>query len=137
MGNPRTAAGPQAPVRDVMAQVTISVSAADTLTSVAEHLAENDIGALPVMVGAQLRGIVTERDLIRAMAEGADPDEERAGEWMTTDVESVGPDTPIEVATGAMVDGGVRHLPVLDGERLVGMLSVRDLLTAHASFPEA
>ena len=55
---------------------------------------------------------------------------------MSVQVEHVAPDVPIEVATARMVEGGIRHLPVIDGERLVGMVSIRDLLAAHASFPE-
>jgi CBS domain-containing protein len=136
MGNPRTAAGPQAPVRDVMASVTIEVGLTDTLTAVAELMAENDVGALPILAGGRLQGIVTERDLVRAMADSADTDAERVSDRMTIEVESVPPDTPIEVATGRMLQGGIRHLPVVDGERLVGMVSIRDLLTAYATFSQ-
>src|SRR5687767_8609727 len=112
MGNPRTAAGPQAPVRDVMASVTIEVGLTDTLTAVAELMAENDVGALPILAGGRLQGIVTERDLVRAMADSADTDAERVSDRMTIEVESVPPDTPIEIATGRMLQGGIRHLPV-------------------------
>lgn len=134
MGNPRTAAGPEAPVRDVMASVAIDVSLTDSLASVAELMVENDVGALPILAGGSLKGILTERDLVRAMAEGTDPDEERVGERMTVQVESVSSTTPIERATELMLQGGIRHLPVVDGEKLVGMLSIRDLLTAYATF---
>ena len=136
MGNPRTAAGPQAPVREVMASVTIEVGLTDSLAAVAELMAENDVGALPIISGGTLRGMVTERDLVRAIADGADPEEERAADRMTMQLESVPPDTPIEVATGRMLEGGIRHLPVVDGDKLVGMVSIRDLLTAYATFSQ-
>jgi CBS domain-containing protein len=119
-----------------MAGVTIEVGPNDTLSAAAELLAENDVGALLVTAGGQPRGIVTERDLVRAMAEGADLGDERVADRMSVQVEHVAPDAPIEMATARMLEGGIRHLPVIDGERLVGMVSMRDLLAAYASFPD-
>jgi CBS domain-containing protein len=133
MGTSKTVSGPQAPVREVMTRIPVEVGLSDTLSSVAELMIENDVGALPVVAGGQTRGIVTERDVVRAVTDGVDVAGERASDQMTLQVESVGPDTTVEQATATMLQGGIRHLPVIDGDRLVGMLSIRDLLAAYAA----
>jgi CBS domain-containing protein len=132
MGTPKAVAGPQAPVREVMTHIPVEVGLSDGLDAVAELMAENDVGALPVVVAGELRGIVTERDVVRAVADGVDLADERVSDRMTLQVEQVGPDVSVERATAAMLDGGIRHLPVVDGERLVGMVSIRDLLATYA-----
>ena len=136
MGNPKTATGPQAAVREVMASVTIEASPDDTLAAVAAVMADNEIGALPIVADGELRGILTERDLVRAMAHGVDAAQERAGDRMSVQAQSVGPDTAIDVATGRMLEAGIRHLPVVEGGRVVGIVSMRDLLAAYSTFVE-
>lgn len=136
MGNPKTATGPQAAVREVMASVTIEASPDDTLTAVAALMADNEIGALPIVAEGELRGILTERDLVRAMAHGVDPARERAGDRMSVQAQSVDPDTAIDVATGRMLEAGIRHLPVVEDGRVVGIVSMRDLLAAYSTFVE-
>jgi len=136
MGNPRTITDLNAPIRSIMASVTITITPSATLREVTDLLAENDIGAVPV-VGAKdksLVGIVGERDVIRAIAEGLDLDAERVGDVMTLSAESIAPTITIGVASEKMLQGGIRHLPVVtDDEKLAGIVSIRDLLAAHDS----
>lgn len=136
MGNPKTARSPQAPVRDVMASITIDASPTDTLAAVAGLMVENQVGAVPILVEGRLRGILTERDLVQAVVDAVDLDQQRAGDRMTLQPASVAADTPIEVAAGRMLEGGIRHLPVVEGARLVGIVSMRDLLAAYSTFTE-
>jgi CBS domain-containing protein len=86
------------------------------------------IGALPVYEQHRLVGIVTERDLVAALAEGADPATTILAEYMTEGPVTAAPNDDLAVAARRMAELGVRHLPVVDGYHLVGMLSMRDLL---------
>jgi CBS domain-containing protein len=135
MGNPRTATSLDQPIRVAMAETAIRVDTAATLNEVAAVLAENDIGAVPVVSREEMVGIVGERDLVRAIAEGADTSLDRAGEWMSFEVETLTADATIEQATAMMLEGGIRHLPVAEEGRIIGMVSIRDLLTVHAHLP--
>lgn len=143
MGNPRTITSLQAPVSQAMASVPIEIQVHLSIADAAALMAENDIGASPVLLdnaARDLAGIISERDIIRSLADGGDPSDERVGDWMSVDLATVAPDTTIEEATELMLEGGMRHLPVVemvDGRRKVaGMLSVRDLLAAYRSIPE-
>ena len=75
---------------------------------------------------------MSERDLVVAIAEGADVDDDRVDDVMALDVVLARPDTAVGDAIAAMLEGGIRHLPVMDGERLLGVTSMRDLLAAVA-----
>ncbi len=143
MGNPRTITSLQAPVSQAMASVPIEIQVHLSIADAAALMAENDIGASPVLLdntSRDLAGIISERDIIRSMADGGDPTDERVGDWMTVDLSTVDPDTSIEDATELMLEGGMRHLPVveaIDGHRkVIGMVSVRDLLAAYRSVPD-
>jgi CBS domain-containing protein len=110
--------------------VLITTQPDDTLVDAAGQMNCYQIGALPVYEERRLIGIVTERDLTAALAEGADPATTRVVEYMTEQPVTVAPDDDLEVAARRMAELGVRHLPVVDGNRLVGVLSMRDLLVA-------
>ena len=107
-----------------------SVEPTDTISRVASVLAEKRVGALLVLDRArQLLGIVSERDVMRCLAaEGARTLEMTAAQIMTRVVHTVGPDTTVETAMEMMTNGRVRHLPVVDGGSLVGMISIGDLV---------
>jgi CBS domain-containing protein len=108
--------------------VLITTQPDDTLVDAAGQMNCYQIGALPVYDERKLIGIVTERDLTAAIAEGIDPAITRVVEYMTEEPVTVAPDDDLEVAARRMAELGVRHLPVVDGGRLVGVLSIRDLL---------
>jgi CBS domain-containing protein len=80
-----------------------------------------------VLEGERLSGILTERDLLKAVAAGF-TDEARVSEWMTRQPETVEPDESTDHAASLMIHGGFRHLPVVVGRQVVGIVSIRDLM---------
>jgi CBS domain-containing protein len=79
------------------------------------------------MNGEHLSGILTERDILRAVATG-EVEGTKVGAWMTHEPETVAPDDRPGHAAAVMLRGGFRHLPVLDGEKAIGIVSIRDLM---------
>ena len=120
-------------VRDVMTQATISETASDTLRAAAERMWRQQTGSLLISEGGRLAGIITERDLLRAVALGADPENSTVDEAMTTEVFSVHPDTQLQDAAREMAARWIRHLPVMDGGEIVGMVSMRDVTGVFAA----
>jgi CBS domain-containing protein len=104
----------------------------ETLDEAADRMNWHQVGALPVFDGQQLVGIITERDLTAALAEGADPAGTPVSEYTTPAPTVLGPDSELVEAAHRMLELGVRHLPVLRDGRLVGVLSIRDLLAPTA-----
>lgn len=105
------------------------VGAEMTVREVAAYMTERRVGAVAVLEGTRLAGIVSERDIMgRVVARNLDPDRTRVGEVMTRDlVVAHSPDSH-EDGLRQMKQAGCRHLPVVEGDRLVGMVSQRDLL---------
>jgi CBS domain-containing protein len=92
-------------------------------------MAEHNIGALLVMTGDEIAGIVSERDCIRKVdVKGRNARDTKISEIMTSSVITVEADQPLEDCMGLMIDKNIRHLPVCEGKKLVGLLSVRDVL---------
>ena len=102
---------PDASVREAIAKMT------------AEHL-----GAVAVCEGPRLVGIFTERDVLRLASEGADFHDQRVGDAMTSRVVTAATDTPIVDAAHLMGEHKIRHLPIVEGENLIGMVGIRDVL---------
>ena len=103
----------------------------ETLEEAADRMSWHEVGALPVFDGQQhLVGIITERDLTAALAEGADPVRTTVSDYMTPAPEVLRPDSELAEAAHTMLQLGVRHLPVVQNGRLVGVLSMRDVLGA-------
>ena len=103
----------------------------ETLEEAADRMSWHEVGALPVFDGQQhLVGIITERDLTAALAEGADPVRTTVANYMTPAPEVLRPDSELAEAAHTMLQLGVRHLPVVQNGRLVGVLSMRDVLGA-------
>jgi len=119
---------PREPVRGMMSAGAIAVGEKLTLRSVAAVLAELDIG---VVVAARPDGgaaIVSERDIVRALAAGADPDEIWVADVMIEDVVIADPDEPVIEIAARMGDEGVRHVAVVENGTIVGVVSARDVL---------
>ncbi|MEA2010050.1 MAG: CBS domain-containing protein [Actinomycetota bacterium] len=98
-----------------------------TLGDAADVLISRSIGALAVVDGRRLVGIVTDRDLVRAVSEGADI-EEAVSEWMTDGPDTVPPDVSVSEAADWLLETGYRHLPVAVGDELLGIVDIRDVL---------
>ena len=114
-------------VGDVMATTLLTVDATETLTAAAAQMDARGVGAVLVLNGERLSGILTERDVLRAVATGG-VEGTNVGAWMTHDPDTIGPDERPGHAAAIMLHGGFRHLPVLDGDRAVGIISIRDLM---------
>ena len=114
-------------VRDVMTGAAVTDSATDTLRSAAERMWREQTGSLLVMDGGRLAGIITERDLLRAVALGADLATATVDEAMTTEVFTVSPDMPLRDAAREMAVRWIRHLPVVDAGQVLGVISMRDV----------
>ena len=113
--------------REHMSRDLLTVAPGDALGEVAQRMVERDVGAVLVMEGEELTGILTERDVLRAVAAGIE-DETVVSDWMTRDPETMDPGDTTQHAAVLMIHGGFRHLPILDGDEIVGMLSIRDLM---------
>jgi CBS domain-containing protein len=114
-------------VRDVMTEPTVTESATDSLRAAAERMWRQQTGSLLVTDQGHLTGIITERDILRAVALGADPDRTTVDEVMTADVYTVPPTMPLQQAAREMAVRWIRHLPVMEGGRLLGVVSMRDV----------
>jgi CBS domain-containing protein len=90
-------------------------------------------GSLIVIDNTQLLGIITERDILRAVALGADLDKATVDDVMTADVFTVGPDMPLQQAAREMATRWIRHLPVVDAGKLLGVVSMRDVTGVFAA----
>jgi CBS domain-containing protein len=114
-----------ATVADVMSTDLLVVAPEDTLGEVAEKMRAADRGSALVTDYGRLIGILTSRDLLRAFAGRVHPSEARVREWMTAEPVTVTAATPIESAVTLMTEYGFHHLPVVEDERPVGMLGLR------------
>ena len=120
-------------VRDVMTQATVTESQQDSLRSAAERMWRQQTGSLLITEGGQLTGIITERDLLRAIALGADPDKTSVDDAMTAEVYTVPPDMQLQDAAREMAARWIRHLPVVEDGQLLGVVSMRDVTGVFAA----
>jgi CBS domain-containing protein len=116
-------------VDTIMSRNLLTTEPGERLQDAAHRMVDRRVGAILVLDGERLAGILTERDVLRAVGTGYDP-ASRVSDWMTRNPETIEPGDTIDDALGLMDHGGFRHLPVTEGERLVGIISVRDLLRA-------
>ncbi|WP_067483981.1 CBS domain-containing protein [Actinomadura hibisca] len=115
-------------VRDIMTGSLATVSPQDDIVTVARKMRDEDVGAVLVIEGGTLRGLVTDRDLVvRGLADGGDPAAKQVGGCASEATASVGPDDSLESAVKLMREHAVRRLPVIDDGRPVGIISLGDL----------
>jgi CBS domain-containing protein len=115
-------------------QQVASVGGQATVRQAAKLMREHNVGAVPIVEDGALEGILTVNDMTsRVIAEGRDPDKTCVKEVMTPDPDTVGPGTTAIDALRLMQDGGYRHLPVVDGGRVLGLVSRRDFYGVEKS----
>lgn len=117
-------------IRNLVAGETVACGRDVTLADIASLMISEDVGSVAVVDGSTLLGIVTERDMVRAVAADVDAHEATAREWMTVDPDVADPDLSVEDAARWMLTAGYRHLPVVEGTRLMGVVSIKDVLWA-------
>jgi CBS domain-containing protein len=116
-------------VRDVMTSAVLTVGPAHTVRQVAQQMARRHVGAAVVLdPDSDGPGILTERDVLEAVAGGQDLDQELASDHLTPDAVVGEPDWDLDRAASAMVAGGFRHLVICERDEVVGVLSVRDIV---------
>jgi CBS domain-containing protein len=120
-------------VRDAMSKAVVTVGPDHTLRQAAQMMSSRRTGsAIVVDPDGEGVGIITERDVLNAIGTGLDPDTERVTEHITWEVVYAGPAWTIEEAASAMIRGGFRHLVVLEGAEVLGVISVRDVVRVWA-----
>jgi CBS domain-containing protein len=122
--------------RDIMTENPESVESTTTVADAARKLAELNVGALPICDGDKLQGMITDRDIaVKVVAEGRDPNTVKVIDVTTaTEVVTIGADDSVEEAMRTMGKHQVRRLPVIDGDKMVGIVSQADIARA---LPEA
>lgn len=114
-------------IASMMNSTVVAVESDATLRSAARSLNEAAVGTVVIMDGRRVSGILSERDVVRALAAGADPDRSAVVEAMSSSPRYATPQDELRTGMDIMLAAGIRHLPVLDDGELVGIVSMRDL----------
>ncbi|MGH3032070.1 MAG: CBS domain-containing protein [Gaiellaceae bacterium] len=115
-------------IRDLMTENPSSCERGTPVAEAAKVMAREDVGSVPVVEGGRLVGVVTDRDLVvRVLAEGRDPESTTAGEIASSDLVTLSPDDNLDQALQLLARHQVRRLPVVEGERLVGIVAQADI----------
>ena len=116
-------------VREGMSETVLTIGPRHTLRDAAAAMLRRNVGAAVVLdPEAPGPGVITERDILKAVGSGEDPDRERVSDHLTSHLTFASPDWSLERAAAAMVRGGFRHLVVVEGGELAGILSMRDIV---------
>ncbi len=115
-------------VGEIMSQPVVTALPSETIAEAATRMTEAGVGSVVVVDVKRPIGILTERDLVRFSCTEADATATKVAEWMTEAPDTVGPDEPVTSAFARLSEHGYRHIPVVDGASLVGIVSMRDLL---------
>jgi CBS domain-containing protein len=119
-------------IGEIMTRELSTLESSSTIAEAARQMRDNDTGAIIIADGGEMRGLLTDRDIVvRAIADGRSPDETTAGEICSTDLVALEPNSTIGDAVEAMRKANVRRLPVSDGGTPVGIVSLGDLAMAR------
>jgi CBS domain-containing protein len=120
------------PVLDVMSLRLVRVAPDDAVREAIARMLEAEVGSVAVCDGTRLVGIFTERDVLRLAGEGERMEERKVGDVMTTRLVTISPDDDIIAAARLMGERKVRHLPVVQGDNVLGMIGIRDVVAVLA-----
>jgi CBS-domain-containing membrane protein len=123
-------------IQDVMTRDVQSISPQETIQRAAQMMDELNVGAIPVLDGQKLVGMITDRDItVRATAAGQAPGSTRVGDVMSTDVRTCSPDQTVDEVLGQMGDVQIRRVPVIDqgSQQVIGIVSMGDMATKHSA----
>lgn len=115
------------PVSEHMTRSLLTIAADATLGEAAASMAERGVGAVVVLEGERIAAILTERDVMKAVAAGNDGSAS-VTDWMTRHPDTIEPTDTTDHAASLMIHGGFRHLPVVEHGKIVGIVSIRDLM---------
>jgi CBS domain-containing protein len=115
---------------ELMSRNVLAVAPEDTLGEAAERMTEGGVGSAVVLDSGRLIGILTERDVLRAAAGRVHSSDARVREWMTADPIVGGEETTVVESLETMMANGFRHLPIVEEGRVVGIVSIRDVMAA-------
>jgi CBS domain-containing protein len=118
-------------LRDLMNGSVVTATPEASVAEAARSMVEAKVGSAIIMQGTFLAGILTERDVLRAAASGQDLRDSKVSAWMTPDPHAASPDATPEEAAQIMLLNGFRHLPVVDGRQVCGVVSLRELFAAR------
>ncbi len=124
-----------AKLKDLMNTSVVTVQPETTIADAAAGMVRGRVGSVVVLQASFLAGILTERDVLRAAASGEDLSVSRVSAWMSRDPQFATPDMSAEEASQIMLLNGFRHLPVLEGRAVCGVVSIRDLFAAKIRRP--
>lgn len=122
-------------LKEIMTGQVFTTTSDAPVAQVAASMLKGRFGSAIVMEGSWLSGIFTERDVLRAAASGADLTSSPVSEWMTSDPVTADADMDADDATEIMMSNGFRHLPVVEGQTLIGIVSLRDILRTRIRRP--
>ncbi len=124
-----------AKLKDLMNTSVVTVAPETTVAEAAAGMVQARVGSVVVLQASFLAGILTERDVLRAAASGEDLSVSQVSVWMSKDPQFATPDMSAEEASQIMLLNGFRHLPVLEGRVVCGVVSIRDLFAAKIRRP--
>lgn len=122
-------------LRQIMTGEVFTTTRDASVAEVAASMLKGRFGSAVVMEASWLVGILTERDVLRAAASGADLSSSRVADWMTEEPVTAAPEMDAEDAAEIMMSQGFRHLPVVEGKSLVGVVSLRDIMRVRIRRP--